>query len=304
LIKIILGPRAIKKINQNTYELFLSDFEQSLKQFTPGQWCCFFDERKKTTYFGYVNPHVENNRPCAYIVKKNNIAANEDPFEYIKLQINRAVSKRESLYEYGTNARLVYGGADYLPGLIIDSYMNCLLVQINTAGMDQFRIQIKDFLKESLKKEVIFLDNKAYRAGEFLPEFNEAVLDHDIEVVENEVNYKIRAAVMQKIGYYYDHRINREKARKLSHRIKTRKLKGLDLFCYVGSWGLNLLNGNVSDVDFVDQGDFETEINENLKLNNKENQGEFFRKDAFNENFFTFSNTWQSALCLKMYLNF
>ncbi|MBF0208869.1 MAG: class I SAM-dependent methyltransferase [Oligoflexia bacterium] len=58
--------------------------------------------------------------------------------------------------------------------------------------------------------------------------------------------------------------------------------KGLDLFSYVGSWGMHQLRSGVAKVDFVDQGDFSGAIKLNLENNGfSTERGEFFREDVF-----------------------
>jgi 23S rRNA (cytosine1962-C5)-methyltransferase len=59
------------------------------------------------------------------------------------------------------------------------------------------------------------------------------------------------------------------------------KKTGLDLFSYVGSWGLHLLKAGVEQVDFVDQGDMDQSLKKNLELNSFLNRGNFIRKDVF-----------------------
>jgi 23S rRNA (cytosine1962-C5)-methyltransferase len=59
------------------------------------------------------------------------------------------------------------------------------------------------------------------------------------------------------------------------------KKRGVDLFSYCGSWGLNALKAGVQKMSFVDQGNFEECIEKNLKLNELEGKGHFHRADVF-----------------------
>ena len=56
---------------------------------------------------------------------------------------------------------------------------------------------------------------------------------------------------------------------------------GVDLFSYVGAWGLNALSEGIQKMTFVDQGDFHDAIIENLKINDLEGRGVFVREDIF-----------------------
>jgi len=152
--------------------------------------------------------------------------------------------------EYQDGCRLVYGISDSLPGLIVDKYEKYILIQVNTAGLDRFRNLIRSTIRSLfVSHEIIFYDNEEYRKAEVLPTHDKEEIVNDLEVLENGIHYKIPKNVMQKIGYYYDHRENRARLKSLLLRLNIKKEKGLDLFSYVGSWGLHLLSAGLSSVD-------------------------------------------------------
>lgn len=131
---------------------------------------------------------------------------------------------------------------DSLPGIIVDKYKKYVLVQINTAEMDKYREYIYQLLtKLNPEQKVILFDNPEYRKAEVLPIHETTGLVEDLEIEENELKYLIDKSVVQKIGYYYDHRENRRKISELIKRSNIEKESGIDLFSYVGSWGLHLL---------------------------------------------------------------
>lgn len=277
---IILSHSGVKKLNQGMVELFYQDIETNLKRFVPGQWCLLKDERKNRFFLGFVNPFVENNRPCARIIMPWHKDQNIEEEALLESLLSKAVERRRVLLGELKNTRLIYGDADHLPGLIVDAYENLILIQVNTAGLDRHRENLKSFFESIGEFEVIFMDNKEYRKGEMLPEFESAELPETLEITENDLKYKIRRDVVQKIGFYFDHRLNRRRAAQLTSVFKP-KSKCLDLFCYVGAWGLNLLSEGAARVDFIDQGDFELEITTNLQENDFEGRGDFHRGDVF-----------------------
>jgi 23S rRNA (cytosine1962-C5)-methyltransferase len=63
--------------------------------------------------------------------------------------------------------------------------------------------------------------------------------------------------------------------------MNTKYKTGVDLFCYVGAWGISALKSGLEHCHFVDQGDFTIEVNESLNLNNMSNRGHFHRMDVF-----------------------
>ncbi|AYF43155.1 S-adenosylmethionine-dependent methyltransferase [Halobacteriovorax sp. BALOs_7] len=266
-----------KKINLRFEEKVIllsgNDIEDSLKSYRPGEWCFF--EFNKAKYIGFVNPNSSRKKNiCVYKYSQ------DDPLSLIKNLIKNAVSYRKEI-GYALDSRLIYGEADGLPGVIVDSYENCAIVQINSAGMDQFRNDIKTYLNELIDKDVLLLDNETYRKIEELPTFKKDDLPEVISVTENGFKYKIDRELMQKVGYYYDHRENRRKFEELTIRTGQSFKKGLDLFTYVGSWGLHLLRANVSKVDFVDQANMQGVVDEHLSLNNFSGKGTFIRSDVF-----------------------
>ena len=202
--------------------------------------------------------------------------------EIIISNLEVAFRFRDYLKDYSNGARLVYGMNDSLPGIIVDKYQKYIFAQINTAGMDRFRDLIKSEIEKKYpEQKVLFFDNQDYRKAEVLPIHEPEKNSEDLDVLENGIQYKIPQAVMQKIGYYYDHRENRNKLASLLKRTTFSKKNGLDLFSYVGSWGLHMISAGVENVEFVDQGNMEAVTLSNLELNNFQGKGKFIRSDVF-----------------------
>lgn len=231
---------------------------------------------------GFVNPLIEEKYTCAQIVSK--IPVDEiksfDVEEFIAAKISKAHAKRKRIIGYEKNSRLFYGVSDGLPGLIIDQFENAAIIQINTAGVDRYRDAIKKMVSDLMDSPAYLLDNAKYREKESLPTFSTDSLP-DLHVVENGLKYKIRSEVLQKVGFYYDHRENRFQLMNMLSRLTTKPLLGVDLFSYAGAWGMSALKAGVKEVHFVDQGNFSVEVEEALKLNGFESQGTFHRSDVF-----------------------
>jgi 23S rRNA (cytosine1962-C5)-methyltransferase len=176
---------------------------------------------------------------------------------------------------------MVFGGSDGLPGLIVDSFKNCALAQINTAGLDQFREKIKSELATSLGSPVFFLDNEEYRKAEGLPNYESELEINALEVSEGGLHFELSKNRIQKVGFYYDHRENRAKLSGMISRMNKKFQKGLDLFCYAGAWGMTMAKSGVAAVDFVDQADLASDFDRNLELNDLSGEHRFHRKDGF-----------------------
>ena len=275
------------KILRGERELSEKDVEEIPKGFIPGEWICILDNTAKRKYISYINPYAE----IFFKIKIMKVV--EWSFSPSELEghvaekviselLIASVKKRDLFADYSNGSRLVYGISDSLPGLIVDKYKKYILIQINTAGIDRFRDLIQSILQKKFEShKVIFYDNEEYRKAEVLPTFTKVELDGDLEILENNLQYKIPRNVLQKIGYYYDHRENRSRLKLLLTRLNIKKENGLDLFSYVGSWGLHLLSAGIRNVEFVDQGNMQEVIGTNLELNNFSGKGQFVRADVF-----------------------
>lgn len=258
------------------------------KGLRPGEWIILEDQLAKKNYIAYINPYSESFYKLKILsedkTKKYNVKSDEEVVarELIVANLQAAFKLRDYLTDYSNGARLVYGMNDSLPGIIVDKYQKYILAQINTAGMDRFRDLIKaEIVKKYPEQKVLFFDNLEYRKAEVLPIHEPEKITEDLDILENGIQYRISQTVMQKIGYYYDHRENRSKLANLLTRTSFPKKTGLDLFSYVGSWGLHMLKAGVENVEFVDQANMEVATNTNLELNNFKGRGHFTRSDVF-----------------------
>lgn len=274
---LTLSKSGFNKIRSHQKELKASDVEDSVKSIPPGEWCVLQGE--KTNWLCFVNSMVDERAPAIHVldeVKGGEISAET----YLTNKITNAINKRRQFRGYENGSRVFYGNSDGLPGLIVDHFTNAVIIQINTAGIDRHRELIGSLFSKELGTKSYFLDNPKYRERESLPVFPHEPVP-GLNVIENELKYELRAEVIQKVGFYYDHRENRKVLQDILHRLNIPLERGLDLFCYAGAWGMNALKGGIKAVDFVDQGDFAHEVSRALEINNFSDRGRFFRADVF-----------------------
>lgn len=285
---LVISPKSTAKIIRGERELSEKDILEIPKGAIPGEWVLLEDKQSNINYVGYINLFSANyykikilhvDRASRFSVKDNE----EDVAKKIITEnIQSALAKRKLFSGYESGARLIYGTNDSLSGLIVDKYEKYILSQINTAGLDRFRSLIRQTIQNEFKDhEVCLFDNEEYRKAEVLPIHENEKLADDLLIKENGFTYKVKKEVVQKIGYYYDHRENRKKLMDLIQRSNINKKIGVDLFSYVGSWGLHMLKGGVEYVDFVDQANMEAVTDEHLEMNNFKGRGKFTRSDVF-----------------------
>ena len=277
---ISLAKGGFNKVRSHQFELKSSDLQDSLRSLTPGEWCSIKSEN--SYWIGFVNPLVDEKFPSVQILKSiaPNLLSCFSVEAFITEMIEKAINRRKQFKHYLEGCRLFYGFSDGLPGLIVDSFQDAAIIQINTAGLDRHRKHIHQTFEAILGRKCYLLDNPKYREREHLPTYEMQAIP-EVKILENELSYTIRSEVMQKVGFYYDHRENRKQLVDLLLRLNRSFDKGLDLFCYAGAWGMNALKGGVKLLDFVDQGDFATEINKSLDLNDFKSRGSFYRSDVF-----------------------
>ena len=181
-------------------------------------------------------------------------------------RINVALSLRERLFDT-PHYRLVYGDSDLLPGLVVDRFGDHLVVQLASATMEQAKNAVIEALVQVLKpRGILFKNDSAARDAEGLNRYVETVFGLVPEWVALEENgVKFEAPVMQgqKTGWFYDHRMNRAR---LAPYVKGKRV--LDLFSYIGGWGVQAAAFGASDVMCVDASSFALDgVERNAALN-------------------------------------
>jgi 23S rRNA (cytosine1962-C5)-methyltransferase len=170
---------------------------------------------------------------------------------WLAARIRAALSLRERLYPK-PYYRLVYGESDGLPGLVIDRYGSACVVQIGTAGMETLKSQIQQALEQVLRSEaLLFKNDSSAREMEGLPSYVEAAkgnFDELGQVLEDDLDFQAPLAEGQKTGWFFDQAANR---RALVKYIR-KGARVLDMFSYVGAWGVRAAHSGASEVLCVD----------------------------------------------------
>lgn len=278
---LLLAKNGLNKIRAQHKELKQADLEDSIKSVPPGEWCLLRHPDSSTSWLCFINSMIEEKFNSIQILAAvDPKSTNLNPADIIAERIKSGYVKRQRFSGYEKGSRIFYGASDGLPGLIIDQFLNKAIIQINTAGVDKHRDLVRATVDSLISGTSYFLDNAKYREKEFLPTFETEALPN-LLIEENGIKYSLRSEVLQKVGFYYDHRENRYQLIQLLKRLNQKFEHATDLFCYAGAWGLCALQAGVNKVSFVDQGDFDTEIYTALKLNSFSGRGSFYRSDVF-----------------------
>lgn len=274
--QVDIGSALNSQIEQGKKYFYQKEVASTLPSMSPGEWFSLNYQKKK--WMAYGNPFAES-VPSLWVLD----GEFGSPEDYINNKILKALEKRKSLYK-SEGKRLVFGQSDGLPGLIIDAYDKHILIQINTAGIDRYRDFIKNKIKENFPTHMVHLfDRQSYRQSESLPEFERDWNPDDlVEITDSALSYSLTMNKMQKLGFYFDHRDNRRKFEDyLRTSISCDNERALDLFCYLGAWGLQAIRAGSKHVDFVDQADLEVEVLKNFQQVSGKVTADFYRKDVF-----------------------
>jgi 23S rRNA (cytosine1962-C5)-methyltransferase len=204
-----------------------------------------------------VLAHNDRALGLAYVNPKSLIAARMlqtwkiPDVAWLAARIRTALGLRDRLYPK-PYYRLVYGESDGLPGLVIDRYGSACVVQIGTAGMEELKSQIQAALSQVLRCEaVLFKNDSSAREMEGLASYVETAtgnFDQPALVVEDGLQFQAPLAEGQKTGWFFDQAANR---RALSKYVR-KGARVLDVFSYVGAWGVRAAHDGAREVTCVD----------------------------------------------------
>ncbi|MGE0114287.1 MAG: class I SAM-dependent rRNA methyltransferase [Steroidobacteraceae bacterium] len=220
--------------------------ETPLTAFKPGDLCRVMSQRDKFMGYAYVNPRA---LICARILGRD-VQHPPGDKSLIVHRLQVALSLRERVYAQPFY-RLVYGESDQLPGLVLDRYSDVIVGQIATAGMEVMKEQVVAAVKQVLKPQAMLWKNDSgARELEGLESYVETAFGEVpavLQLQEGGVNFTVPMQEGQKTGWFYDQAFNRQSLLKYVKGVKV-----LDVFSYLGAWGLTAAKAGASEVTCVD----------------------------------------------------
>ena len=216
-----------------------------LPGFEPGALCRVVSDRDKFLGYAYVNPH---SLICARILGRDPEYPPDKSLIVHRLQV--AQSLRRSLYDRPFY-RLAYGESDALPGLVLDRFGDVVVGQIATAGMEAMRADVEAAVRKAIAPAALLWKNDSgARELEGLPSYVQTAfgdVPEFVEVDEGGVTFRIPLGTGQKTGWFFDQSANRLALRKYVGGARV-----LDVFSYLGGWGLGALRAGATEVTCVD----------------------------------------------------
>lgn len=231
---------------------------------------------------GFIN---QNSRiRIRMMTRKADTEINE---EFLRMRVKAAWEYRKSTVDT-SSCRVIFGEADFLPGLVVDKYEDVLVVQSLALGIDRLKETIIRLLKEVLAEDEIRIRGVYERSdakerkkegmqqvkGFIGPEF-----DTNVEITENGVKYLVDVKDGQKTGFFLDQKYNRLAIQKLC---KDKRV--LDCFTHMGTFALNAGIAGAKEVTGLDISEYAVaQATENAKRNGLENNVHFRTADVFDE---------------------
>ena len=207
---------------------------------------------------------------------------NED---FLRMRLRDAWEYRKRVIDT-SSCRLVFGEADFLPGIVVDKFSDVLVVESLALGIDRFKLDIVRILKELLAQDGISIrgvyerSDAKVRLQEGMERYKGFIgepFDTKVEIVENGVRYYVDVMDGQKTGFFLDQKENRRAVARLC-----RGARVLDCFTHTGSFALNAGMAGAAHVIGVDASQLGVEqARENAALNGLEDRVEFQCADVF-----------------------
>lgn len=229
---------------------------------------------------GFIN---QNSRIRIRLMTRN--VHQEIDHEFLRERVKTAWEYRKKTVDTGS-CRVIFGEADFLPGLVIDKFSDVLVVESLALGIDRFKLEIVDLLKEELRKDGIEIRG-VYERSDAKVRLNEGMerikgflseeFDTNVQIEENGVKYLVDVKDGQKTGFFLDQKYNRLAIQKLCKDARV-----LDCFTHTGSFALNAAVAGAREVTGVDASEpAVAQAVKNAELNGVQDRAKFICRDVF-----------------------
>ena len=229
---------------------------------------------------GFIN--TRSKITVRMMTRKKDVTVDE---AFIEMRVRRAWEYRKVAVDT-SSCRLIFGEADFLPGIVVDKFSDVLVVESLALGIDRWKPVILDKLKKVLAEDGIQIrgvyerSDAKVRLQEGMDRFKGFLgepFDTNVEIVENGVRYLVDVEDGQKTGFFLDQKYNR-----LAIQRFCRGRRVLDCFTHTGSFALNAGIAGAASVLGVDASELGVEqARKNAELNGLSDRVQFVCADVF-----------------------
>jgi 23S rRNA (cytosine1962-C5)-methyltransferase len=231
--------------------------------------------------YGFINTNSKINVRIMSRYKENVVDA-----AFIENRVRAALEYRRNVIDM-SSCRLIFGEADFLPGLVVDKFSDVLVVESLAMGIDRFKEQIIDCIKKVLSENGMSIRG-VYERSDAKVRLNEGMervkgfigepFDTKVLIEENGVKYYVDVEDGQKTGFFLDQKNNRRAIWPMAKNAD----KVLDCFTHTGSFALNAALAGAKSVIGVDASELAiNQARENAILNGVQDRVSFECADVF-----------------------
>ena len=230
--------------------------------------------------YGFIN--TKSKITVRLLTRKKDDVVDE---KFIEKRVRDAWNYRKDTIDT-SSCRIIFGEADFLPGIVVDKFSDVLVVESLALGIDKLKPVILDCLKKVLAEDNITVrgvyerSDAKVRQNEGMERYKGFIgreFDTKVEIVENGVHYYVDVRDGQKTGFFLDQKNNRKSVQRI---VKDKTV--LDCFTHTGSFALNAGYAGAKEVLGVDASDLAVEqARENAQLNNLQDRVKFMTADVF-----------------------
>ena len=231
---------------------------------------------------GFIN---RNSKIIVRMMTRSRDQEIDEPF--IRMRVKNAWEYRKKVMDDISSCRVIFGEADFLPGIVVDKFSDVLVVESLALGIDRMKTVIVRILRELMEQDGIHIrgvyerSDAKVREQEGMERFKGFIgepFDTRVEITENGVRYFVDVKDGQKTGFFLDQKYNRRAAAKLCEDARV-----LDCFTHTGSFALNAALAGASHVTGVDASELGVaQARENAALNGLgKDRVEFLCADVF-----------------------
>lgn len=260
--------------------IYDNEIDTIMGDFTNGDIVIVKDHTGYPQGKGFINT---NSKITIRMMTRNTDTQIDEAF--IKMRVKNAWEYRKKVVDT-SSCRLIFGEADFLPGIVVDKFSDVLVVQSLALGIDRFKLVIIDAIKELLLEDGIAIRGVYERSDakvrkqegmELYKGFIGDEFDTKVEIVENNVRYFVDVKEGQKTGFFLDQKYNRAAIWKICKDARV-----LDCFTHTGSFALNAGMAGAKEVIGVDASELGVnQATENAALNNLSDTVSFICADVF-----------------------
>ena len=280
-VVVTLKKGAGRTLKQGGPWIYDNEIESIMGSFTDGDIVAVHDFDGYPLGKGFIN---RNSKLTVRMMTRNRDAEIDEAF--IRTRVQNAWEYRKKVMDDISSCRVIFGEADFLPGIVIDKFADVLVVESLALGIDRFKVMIVDILKELMEADGIHIRGVYERSDakvreqegmERIKGFIGEPFDTKVEIVENGVRYYVDVKDGQKTGFFLDQKYNRRAAAKLCKGARV-----LDCFTHTGSFALNAGLAGAEHVLGVDASELGVaQARENAELNGLSERVEFICEDVF-----------------------